>query len=166
MKDLLHKKWLCKSDLEGFNGIIFSGSPITLVCEDRKTCENRDEYLELFPFIKEIQTPILGICFGHQVIGHTFGSWYYVDEFINGDNTIEVVEPNILFKGIKDLVFQENHEQHITVPDDFILLAKSANCQNESMKHKDKDIFWVQFHPEISGKSGKKLLENFLKICR
>jgi len=166
MKDLLNKKWLCLPDLENFNGIIFSGSPITLTCEDKKTCEDRNEYLELFPFIKEIHTPVLGICFGHQVIGHSFGSHYHVGEFINGKRQVEVVSPNILFEWITDLTFHQNHEQHITLPDDFMLLAKSDTCENESMKHKDKDIYGVQFHPEVSGDSGKKLIQNFLNICR
>lgn len=160
MQDLLQKKGLCKDDFQKFNGIIISGSPVTL------THENRDAYLRLFPFIGEIETPILGICFGHQLIGHTLWSSYSVGDFIKGDNAIVTLsrdEP--LFKDVKKKIFRENHEEHITLPPEFLLLAYSKNCRNEAMKHRSKPIYGVQFHPEISGKSGEVLLSNFLKMC-
>ena len=82
MEDLLKKKWLCKWDFKDFDGIIISGSPVTL------TKENKEAYLKLFPFIWEIKTPILGICFGHQLIGHTMWSSYCIGEFIKWNNKI------------------------------------------------------------------------------
>lgn len=161
MQDLLQKKWLCKWDFERFDGIIISGSPVTL------TQKNRDAYLKLFPFIGEIGTPILWICFGHQLIGHTMGASYSIWEFIKWKNKIHFFQrQNRLFHGIKSKIFMENHEEHITLPPDFILLAYSDNCKNEAMKHSSKNIYSVQFHPEISGESGERLLHNFLKICK
>lgn len=160
MQDLLHKKWLCRGDFDKFDGIIISWSPLTL------TVENRDKYLKLFPFIGEINTPILGICFGHQVIGHSFWSIYCNGEFVDGQNRIQLLNRGEdLFKWIRKKVFFENHEQQITLPTEFRLLAYSENCQNESMKHKNKEIYWVQFHPELSGSSWKRLIHNFLEKC-
>lgn len=160
MQDLLHRKWLCRGDFERFDWIIISGSPITL------TQENRDAYLALFPFIWEIESPILGICFWHQLIGHTLGADYCIWEFIKGDNSINFLRIDPLFDWITDNIFTENHEEHITLPKDFILLADSENCRNEAMKHKDKVLYGVQFHPEVSGESGKILLKNFLWLCK
>ena len=56
----------CKFD--SFSGIIVSGAPILLTRVDLK------KYVELFRFIKTIDIPVLGICFGHQIIGLLYGS--------------------------------------------------------------------------------------------
>jgi len=161
MKDLLKKEWLCEWDFKKYEGIIISGSPITL------NSENEQEYLTLFPFLWKISSPILWICFGHQLIWHTFWCSYFNKDFTNGEvqvRTISKWEP--LFSWIKNKKFHENHEQHISLPVNFKLLAYSDTCKNEAMKHISKDIYGVQFHPEISWSAGKKLLENFLGLCK
>lgn len=79
---------------------------------------------------------------------------------------IEILKGNDLFIGIQDLAeFREEHAEFISLPKNFILMAKSKSCGNESMKHKSKSIYGVQFHPEVSGENGKKLFKNFLKLC-
>lgn len=162
MQDLTKKKWLCKWDFSRFDGIIISGSPTTL------TDENKQEYLRLFPFIWEIDIPILWICFGHQLIGHVMWAGYCIWNFIDWNTRIHILNPDEkLFKWIKSWTqFKENHEEHILLPPDFLLLADSNNCRNEAMKHTSKDIYWVQFHPEVSGEGGERLLRNFLEICK
>lgn len=159
MEDLLQKKWLCRKDFDTYDAIIISGSPLTL------TTQNRDAYLNLFPFLWDIHVPVLGICFWHQLIGHFFGANYKIWSMIDGPNKIEVMNrKEYLFSWVRRKVFHENHEEEITLPDTFRLLAYSNSCKNEAMKHIDKEIYWVQFHPELSGSAGKKLLENFLNL--
>lgn len=78
---------------------------------------------------------------------------------------IDILRENKLFDSIKNLsLFQEAHFEFITLPEDFILLAKSESCQNEAMKHKDRIIYSTQFHPEESNKEGLRLINNFLKM--
>ena len=51
------------------------------------------------------------------------------------------------------------------VPKSFKVIAKTSNGMVQAIQHKSKPIYGVQFHPEISGKSGELLLDNFLNLC-
>jgi len=161
MKDLCDNEWLCKHDLSGYSGIIISGSPITL------TVENRDKYLRMFPFIKTMELPVFWICFGHQVIAHTFWAWYCNWEFIKWYFPVNLLEKdNHLFAWTTERVFKQNHEQHVEVPAGFRLIANSDTCKNEAMEHISDQIHSVQFHPESSWEDGKMVINNFLKLCK
>ncbi|NCO97466.1 MAG: hypothetical protein COY38_04990 [Candidatus Aenigmarchaeota archaeon CG_4_10_14_0_8_um_filter_37_24] len=147
----------CK--FKSFSGIIISGAPTLLTQVDLK------KYMSLFRFIKTVSIPILGICLGHQIIGLLYGSEVHVGKMVNKKEKIEIVKQDDLFLGIKNnSLFQEEHSEFITLPEEFQLLAKSKTCDNEAMKHKKRKIYGVQFHPEVSGSNGKMVLDNFLKI--
>ncbi len=148
------------TDLDIYSGIIISGSPI-LVTED-----GMDEHLEKFKFLQDYNRPVLGICFGHQVLSLLHGAAGSIGDAVKRDESIEIVEPSTLFSGIDDKThFSQNHCEYMSVPNDFILLAKSDSCQNEAMSHKARPLFGVQFHPEVSGVAGQTLLRNFVKLC-
>ena len=146
-------------NLEKFSHIIISGRPTLL------TQENISELLDLFKFIKTTNIPILGICFGHQIIGLLYGSTIDVGKSIDKMENIRIIRENKLFASIKNnSLFQESHSEFISLPEDFILLAKSESCQNEAMKHKDRILYSTQFHPEVSSKEGQRLINNFLNM--
>ena len=85
---------------------------------------------------------------------------------IDKKEKIQIVNPDILFSSIpNNPIFREKHTEYTTLPKNFLLLAKSSSCQNEAMKHKTKNLYGVQFHPETSGNNGKTLLKNFLNLC-
>ena len=144
-----------------FSGIIISGSPILL------TETGKVKYEKLFKFLKTMNIPVLGIFFGHQITGLVFGSKIYkLSKAVSKKERIRIVKADALFSGIKVVsFFREEHQECITLPKGFDLLAKSGSCDNESMKHKKRNIYGIQFHPEISGKNGKIILKNFLKLC-
>ena len=149
-----------KNSFKFISGIIISGSPILLTKTDHR------KYLNLFSFIKTTSIPILGICFGHQIIGLLYGADISIGKKINKKESIDFVKSDVLFSNIENpSLFQEEHSEHITLPKNFFLLAKSKSCENEAMKHKSKLIYGVQFHPEVSSNNGKRVLENFLKLC-
>jgi GMP synthase (glutamine-hydrolysing) len=109
----------------------------------------------------------LGICLGHQIIGLLYGAEIQAGKRIDKKERIEIIKENDLFKNIKNFsLFKQAHCESITLPTEFILLAKSKSCENEAMKHKNKKIYGVQFHPEVSEKNGRKLFDNFVKITK
>lgn len=148
-------------DFEAFSGIIITGSPTHL------TQIYMQNYMELFKFVKTVSTPILGICFGHQILGVLYGSEVAnMGKMIDTIEEIEIVKDDVLFSKIKNQsLFREKHSEFITLPEGFHLLAKSKSCENEAMKHQNKAIYGVQFHPEVSDEDGRQLLKNFLNIC-
>ena len=143
-----------------YSGIIISGSPILLI-------EDEDNYyVNTFTFLKTYERPVLGICFGHQVLGLVHGAMISIGESIKGMEEIQAVHESPLFVGIASpAAFDQNHREHITVPPRFKLLATSASCENEAMEHENRCLYGVQFHPETSGDVGKKLLQNFIQLC-
>jgi len=149
------------SEFKSFSGIIISGASTLLTQIDIS------KYIHLFRFVKNIEIPVLGICLGHQIIGLLYGSEIHAKIMIDKMEQIEIVKENDLFEDIKNqALFREEHSEFISLPDNFILLAKSESCDNEAMKHKNKNIYGVQFHPEVSKDNGKTLFRNFLKMCK
>jgi GMP synthase (glutamine-hydrolysing) len=143
-----------------YTGVIISGSPILV------TDPGFETQLARFEFLRTFEKPILGVCFGHQVISLLYGATGQLGEYIKGDELIEIIASDVLFAGIDTKsYFGENHREYVSVPEEFVLLATSASCQNEAVRHKTKPIFGVQFHPEVSGAAGETLLKNFVALC-
>ncbi len=150
---------LKKTDLSPFEGIIISGAPILLTEIDP------EPYLDTFRWILDENRPILGICFGHQIMGLLHGARVARMKEDRDFQEIEVIKDDLLFERLPDVFeMQEDHCEHISVPKNFDLLACSDACINEAMKHRDKLHYGVQFHPEVSGNYGNILLENFAAL--
>ena len=121
-------------------------------------------------YIKHFDIPILGICLGHQLIAKAYGgevttsdteSYAQVKININNDEN--------LFKQLApEMDVWSSHKDEVkTIPQDFEVLASSNLCDVESFKHKDKDVYGIQFHPEVHHTpKGSIIFENFYKICQ
>lgn len=139
-------------------GLILGGGPSI------EGAGNSEEY------IKHFDIPILGICLGHQLIAKAYGGQ------IDTSNTesyakveINIVNDENLFSGLapKMEVWSSHKDEVKSIPDDFEILANSNLCDVESFKHTEKDVYGIQFHPEVHHTpKGSTIFENFYEICK
>ncbi|MCA6363028.1 MAG: gamma-glutamyl-gamma-aminobutyrate hydrolase family protein [Bacteroidetes bacterium] len=150
-----------QSDLRDAKAVIFSGSPTFLTEVDHAP------YHEKFGWAKEGKLPVLGICFGHQVMGILHGAKIYRGPAVRTSVPIRIVKQDQLFKGLGEhTIMAEDHTEGITLPSSFIHLASSADYLIEAMRHPVLPLFGVQFHPEVSGEIGLKLFRNFFSVVQ
>ncbi len=119
--------------------------------------------------VRELDLPILGICLGHQLMARAYGG--KVVTGLKGEyaeTEIIIDKPVGILEGFGDkIIAWTSHMDEIEeTPNDFEIIAHSKVCKNEAMMHKNKDIFGVQFHPEVAHTpKGPEIFKNFLKIC-
>lgn len=146
--------------------IILSGGPSSVYLPEEK--EKVGEKIVNAVFEGKVNAALLGICFGHQMIAHAFGGRVEKGKSAEyGIAKIFVDEEDLIFKNVpKEFNAWVSHFDEVKVaPDGFEALAHSQTCRVEAMRHKTKNIFSVQFHPEVwHTEHGETILQNFLKI--
>jgi anthranilate synthase/aminodeoxychorismate synthase-like glutamine amidotransferase len=122
--------------------------------------------------IKEFagKIPILGVCLGHQAIGYVYGGRIIQARMLmHGKTSLIYHTPEGIFRGIPNPFKATRYNSLIverkSLPDELRVVAWTKNKEIMGLKHTDFPLWGVQFHPEsILTKSGKKLLDNFLKL--
>ena len=121
-------------------------------------------------YIKHFDIPILGICLGHQLIAKAYGGEVETSDTESyAQVKIDINNDENLFKGLApEMDVWSSHKDEVkTIPEEFDILASSTLCDVESFKHKDKDVYGIQFHPEVHHTpKGSAIFENFYKICQ
>lgn len=143
------------------SGIIFSGGPSSVYIENAPKVTG-----EIF----SLGVPILGICYGGQLIAQELGGKVKkADSREYGRVKLEITSEDDLFRDIKqDILCWMSHTDIIEkAPDDFEITAKSETCGICAMKNEAKKIYAVQFHPEVEHtEMGREILHNFLyNVC-
>lgn len=114
--------------------------------------------------------PVLGICYGHQLIANSSGGNVKSSKTEFGRSNINLLLDDDLFSGInKNFEAWMSHgDSVINLPNTFEILAKSSYSEIASYRSKDKRIRGIQFHPEVTHtKDGLQILENFCSlICK
>lgn len=122
--------------------------------------------------IKELydKIPILGVCLGHQCIGHCFGAKIVkAKNLMHGKTSLIYHNKKDIFKGIPSPFEATRYHSLIikpsTLPKELIVTAQTKEKEIMGVRHKKFPLFGVQFHPEsILTSEGKNLLKNFLEI--
>ena len=128
-----------------------------------------DQEIPYDPKIFTSGKPILGLCYGHQLIAHHLGGKVKrgsTREY--GSTQLNVLEREGLFAGLgaKETVWMSHGDTVTVLPPGFRTIGESKSCQNAAIADYSKKIFGLQFHPEVHHtKNGMKLLENFLEVC-
>ena len=132
----------------------------------------RDLFQPEMDLVRKAKFPILGICYGHQIIGSAFGApMRDLGQMLRGYEKVSILLKHPLFDGLpSDMVVAESHRQELTkVPDEFQLLARSTTSNVEAIAHRSKPIYGVQFHPERSNDDyphGRVIIQNLLNHIR
>ncbi|MEW9031971.1 MAG: glutamine-hydrolyzing GMP synthase [Planifilum fimeticola] len=142
-------------------GIVFSGGPASVYAEDAPACD---------PAIYELGIPILGICYGMQLISARFGA--RVDRAGKreyGKAELEVVSDSPLFKGLGSslTVWMSHSDAVVEPPPGFRVDGRTASAPVAAMSDPDRGLFAVQFHPEVKHtEQGDEILRRFLyDVC-
>lgn len=147
-----------------FNGIVLSGSPFSVLQENALQFPIKE-------VLEQYNTPLLGVCYGAQYLAHTFGG--HVERSSKreyGRAHLDFIEPtNKLFQSIpvKSQVWMSHGDSILELPTDFEVLATTDSIPIAAFKVKNKDIYAIQFHPEVTHSTdGNTLLYNFaVNIC-
>ena len=160
-----HKKIKNKDINESIKGIILSGGPLNVYQINRYTFDKK---------IIENQIPILGICFGHQILSKLSGGKvkqskhreFGLVDIKKKNNSI--LTRNFFDKQNKNRVWMSHADQVSKLPKNFKVIASSNNSKFAIIENKKKNFYGVQFHPEVTHtENGKKLIKNFVfLICK
>ena len=142
-------------------GIIFTGGPNSVYGEDSPTCSSE---------IYELGVPILGICYGSQLMAHMNGGKVTtapVSEY--GKTEVEVDNSSVLFEDVspKTICWMSHTDYIEKAPENFRVTAHTPVCPVAAMENAEKKLYAVQFHPEVMHtQEGVKMLSNFVyKVC-
>ena len=160
-----HKKIKNRNITNSVKGIILSGGPLNVYQIDNYSFDKK---------ILEKKIPILGICFGHQILSKLNGGRVKQSKFR------EFGLANIYKRGesalTKNFFNKKNtnkvwmsHADHVSkLPKNFSVIGSSQNSKFAIIENKKKNFYGVQFHPEVTHtENGKKLFKNFIfSICK
>jgi len=159
----LHPHTITAEEIKRMNatGIVFSGGPNSVYDENAFTCDK-----EIF----ELGLPILGICYGMQLMTHHLGG--KVEKATHreyGKATIAVENPTKLFERLpsEQVVWMSHGDLVTATPEGFSIDATSPSCPIAAMSDESRKFYAVQFHPEVRHSMyGNDILKNFVfEVC-
>lgn len=146
-------------DLRKYKGLILSGGPASVKAADSIKCD---------PQIFDLGIPILGICYGHQLIANILGGDVEpgkVQEY--GSARAKILDKTGILEGLgeEETVWMSHFDTVYKVPTGFSVVAKTDNCPIAGFVNNERKIFSIQFHPEVTHTpSGMRILENFVVL--
>lgn len=143
-------------------GIIFSGGPNSVYAKDA---------FKVDPEIYKLGIPILGICYGMQLMSYDLGGKVEpADDSEYGRADIEVIDDDaVMFKGLlkKQYVWMSHGDRVVEAPEGFKVVATSKNCPISAIANDEKKLYGIQFHAEVrNSQYGLDILKKFaFDVC-
>lgn len=138
-------------------GLILSGGPASVYAEDAYRIDEE---------ILNLGIPILGICYGHQLLADLAGGQVSsTGDAEYGNTTMKVTADSLLMSGLpsKQQVWMSHNDQVIEVPEGFNCVATTAGASVAAMENRERGLYGVQFHPEVGHTPrGSEILKSFL----
>ncbi|MWG35539.1 GMP synthase subunit A [Halomarina oriensis] len=139
------------------DGIVLSGGP------DMDRTGNSTEYLEH-------GVPVFGICLGMQAMADALGGRVESGEYGGyADVTVDILDeadPLVGSLAPETRVWASHADEVVEVPEGFSRTAESDVCGVEAMSDPDRDLYGVQWHPEVAHtERGQEVFENFVALC-
>lgn len=160
--DITHKEIESLSEKFNVKGIILSGGPSSVHDESSPKCSRE---------ILGLNIPVLGLCYGHQLIAYFSGG--LVKRGRKGEYGVTVAEiekPIGVLKGLgkKERVWMSHCDNVYKLPRGYDILAHTENTPIAAFKFRRKPVYGLQWHPEvIHTENGMKMLENFIfEVCK
>jgi GMP synthase (glutamine-hydrolysing) len=120
-------------------------------------------------YVEELEYPLLGICLGHQIIAQAYGAEVgSAGAESYAKIKINIHDENDILKGLgPSMEVWTSHKDEVkSLPQGFNILASSPICDIEAMKHLEKPLYGIQFHPEVHHtQNGPQVFENFYRVC-
>ncbi len=143
-------------------GIILSGGPASVYAPDAYGIDDA---------LLELDIPVLGICYGHQVIAASLGGTVKRNDIAEyGSADLTASGSSALFKGLPDeqTVWMSHRDAVVAAPDGFTVTATTADSPVAAMEAPDRGLYGVQFHPEVAHTPrGQEMLKHFLyDVCQ
>ena len=143
-------------------GIIFTGGPNSVYDENSPHIDRK---------ILELGIPVLGICYGCQLIAYTLGGKVeHASTSEYGKREFSFVKNSPISEGIpQKSICWMSHTDHVTaIPEGFSTLGATDTCPHTIFGSEEKKIYGVQFHPEVvHSEYGNRILKNFLyNVCK
>ncbi len=145
-----------------FDGLILSGGSYNLP-------EDLDKIGYALEYALRYSKPILGICLGHHIIAYAYGGKLSRSNPEFGGVTVHVIDEDDILRGMgmKFTAWESHNVEVAEPPKNFKILAYSDKVKVQAMKHVEKPIYSVQFHPEVRHtEKGEVIFKNFIELCR
>jgi len=141
-------------------GIIFSGGPSSVYDPGAPIPDKK---------IFQLNVPILGICYGHQIIVNNFGGKIKRANKEYGSSVLTIDSNSDILNGIGDSVraWMSHGDEAEDVPEGFEIIGHTERSRSAAIVNKQKTVFGIQFHPEVvHTEKGTEILKNFvLDVC-
>jgi GMP synthase (glutamine-hydrolysing) len=141
-------------------GIIFSGGPSSVYNSDAPIPEDK---------IFEMNLPLLGICYGHQLIVNKFGGKVKRANKEYGSSLLTIDNDKDLLNGVGESVraWMSHGDEAEQIPEGFKVIGHTESAKAAAIASEEKSIYGIQFHPEVvHTEQGTEILKNFvLKVC-